>query len=155
MLYLDIDNVFADFHKAAREYSGLEEYSNDVWEHIEKVPNFFYKLEVMPNSWQLLAWLDYRKIDYQFLTAMPKPTGLLYQTQPDKVRWVRHHLGSTSQVNCVSHWDQKKYFVQNGKYDILVDDMQRNIDDWESAGGCGVLHTDFDSTIAKLKEIYK
>ena len=38
--------------------------------------------------------------------------------------------------------------------DILVDDQERNIKDWESQGGIGILHTDFDSTISKLKEIY-
>ena len=41
----------------------------------------------------------------------------------------------------------------SGENRILIDDTAKNIEDWESAGGIGILHTDAFSTIAKLKEI--
>jgi 5'(3')-deoxyribonucleotidase len=52
---------------------------------------------------------------------------------------------------------QKKasYAVSNGQRNILIDDTKRNVDDWEAAGGIGILHIpkDSQSTIEKLQEI--
>ena len=36
---------------------------------------------------------------------------------------------------------------------ILIDDRQINIDQWEAAGGIGILHTSTDNTISQLKEL--
>lgn len=154
MLYLDLDNVMADFYKAAKEVSGLPEYSDNMWEYIEKVDHFFYKLEVLPYAWQLLAYLEYENIHYEFLTSTCLPTGTLWQCQADKVRWVQRKLNSAVQVNCVTNWRHKKWFC-TGKDDILIDDLDRNCKDWESVGGIAILHKNFDDTIKQLKEIYK
>ena len=36
---------------------------------------------------------------------------------------------------------------------ILIDDRQINIDQWEDAGGIGILHTSTNNTISQLKEL--
>ena len=39
------------------------------------------------------------------------------------------------------------------KTDILIDDKQSTIDNWNAAGGTGILHTSADKTISKLKKL--
>jgi len=36
---------------------------------------------------------------------------------------------------------------------ILIDDMPRTIEEWDSGGGIGILHTSANSTIDKLKQL--
>ena len=43
--------------------------------------------------------------------------------------------------------------AQSGENHILIDDRPKNIEEWESKGGIGILHTDAFSTIERLKEI--
>jgi hypothetical protein len=47
---------------------------------------------------------------------------------------------------------QKKLDALRKRF-ILIDDMQKNVIPWEKAGGVGILHTDTNSTIAKLHKI--
>ena len=39
------------------------------------------------------------------------------------------------------------------EHSILIDDMQKNIDQWKAAGGIGILHTNAKDTIKKLKDL--
>ena len=152
MLYIDLDGVCANFLKASKEISGIEGYDPKIWGYIDKVPNFFYNLEILPDTFRALYLLEDNLISWQYLTALPQPTGYLTTAQRDKVRWVNRKLDSQYQVNCVSNWSQKKYFVYN-ENDILIDDCERNCKDWEEAGGIAILHTSWEDSLNKLKEI--
>jgi hypothetical protein len=44
----------------------------------------------------------------------------------------------------------KKYFCR-GKYDLLIDDSPRNIEDWAKAGGTGILHITLEDTLQQLQ----
>ena len=46
--------------------------------------------------------------------------------------------------------NKKNYANANS---ILIDDMQKNIDQWRAAGGIGILHTSAASTIEQLKKL--
>ena len=151
-IYLDVDNVCADFLKSSKEISGIEGYNKEIWQHIDKVDNFFLHLEVMPGTAEGLAFISNEGIPCEFLTAMPLPTGNLWQAQRDKVQWVQDELLCPWQVNVVQNWSHKKYFCRKPT-DVLVDDNRRNCDDWISVGGIAVLHTDWESSIDKLKTL--
>ena len=47
---------------------------------------------------------------------------------------------------------QKSAFAKPNR--ILIDDMQKNIDAWEAAGGEAILHTSTTETLTTLKEKY-
>ena len=36
---------------------------------------------------------------------------------------------------------------------ILIDDRDRNIEQWISSGGIGILHKDYDTTISELEKL--
>ena len=46
---------------------------------------------------------------------------------------------------------QKKDFAKGGN--LLIDDYEKNIKEWESAGGQGILHTNTNKTIQELKKL--
>ena len=50
----------------------------------------------------------------------------------------------------------KQRFARDGRTqapNILIDDHEKNIREWESKGGIGIHHTSVERTIARLKEI--
>ncbi|MFW6047538.1 MAG: hypothetical protein ACOCP4_07135 [Candidatus Woesearchaeota archaeon] len=38
---------------------------------------------------------------------------------------------------------------------ILIDDMEKNIKEWVSGGGIGILHRSYRKTIKELEDYYK
>ena len=48
--------------------------------------------------------------------------------------------------------EQKSEFC-TGKDCILIDDLKKNIEAWESFGGSGIHHTSAEETISKLRDL--
>ena len=69
----------------------------------------------------------------------------------EKKAWVKKHLKpSPSKVNIVQRKDKKTFAAPNH---ILIDDHIKNIRDFESAGGVGIVHTSAIKTIKQLKSL--
>ena len=63
--------------------------------------------------------------------------------------WCQKNLKiGTDQINIVQRREKQNFA---GKDIILVDDHKKNIREWESAGGTGILHTNTNNTIKQLK----
>jgi len=78
-------------------------------------------------------------------TARPQNHGMI---APQKQMWLNKH-NIHYKANFVPGKSLKyKYATSNS---IIIDDTQSVIDDWNKAGGIGILHTDAISTIAILK----
>ena len=154
-LNLDLDGVFADFQAGFRKHLGFD-YSDDpklAWSILDKVPHLFRDLQPLPGAvlgfYKLVAQVGIKNC--RVLTALPLPTNKLVTATVDKIYWVIYYLDSDIEVVCVPDWRHKKDFCVPG--DILIDDSARNIEDWESAGGVGILHTSFESSLAQLKQL--
>lgn len=140
-LYLDLDGVFADCEKGMRDLTGFPYKGNeiDTWKIVDKIPNFFLYLPPTRTAKILYSEVSFlAKCEIIFLTALPIITGSLNTAESDKKQWIKNHLYSDNEVICVSNWSKKKEHCIPG--DILVDDSIRNIEDWRSVGGIGVLH---------------
>ena len=153
MIYLDLDGVFADFNGAVQKHCpGLvyQQHSKQIWSVLETIPHFFSTLDPILPSLKIYDDIaSNTNIEMQFLTALPRATGYLKTAQRDKTDWVHEHI-DWAQVNCVSSWEMKKYFCRS-KYDILIDDSPRNIEDWAKAGGTGILHVTLEDTLQQLR----
>lgn len=151
---IDLDGVCAAFHSKVKEIY-KEEWSPTAWKVIDKYPNLFYHLDVLPDARFGMNAIDNlhraHNIPVFFLTALPKPTNQLVTSAPDKIRWVREKLDSKYPVYCSMSWERKVNWVSPDT--ILIDDMKRNIDAWESAGGIGIHHSNWNTSIEKLYSI--
>lgn len=154
---LDLDGVFADFAKKAHELHGKDyhQLSNNVfWSKFTQVPHLFRDLDLIPNSKKLLDYaITIPKHEVFVLTALPLPTGELHTAKQDKHEWVHTHLGKIPVFTVRGGVNKRDWVKAPG--DILIDDTKRNIDAWEAVGGVGILHTDVDDTISKLKKLIK
>lgn len=158
-LFLDLDMVFADFHGFAYNLTG-QKYHDDpkgMWAILDQVDHLFMHLPPLENAKQFFDTIVNEtesvlgKGSVEILTALPLRTGKLLTAPSDKISWVNNYLSNRIVVNCVDNWSKKKYYCQPG--DILIDDMLRNIDDWEEFGGAGILHRDQKSTLTFLRNM--
>lgn len=153
-IFLDLDGVFADFYTRALEVVGGEWESvppSVAWAALEKVPHFFLQLNVLPGSLAIYQALKHHGDKLEVLTAIPRPTGNLATAREDKKAWVAKHMSSKLKVNTITGGVNKFKFATPGA--VLIDDLERNLIEWEKHGGIGVLHTDVHSTMKKLKNL--
>lgn len=151
---IDLDGVGADFHKFVRNlYGGTypEIGAERFWKKADQVDNLFLNLDPIPGSKVLYDFAySYRDTHEVFvLTALPLLTGKLHTAEQDKKDWVKKHIGDIPVV-CSNGWKDKRNWCR-GKHDILIDDMHRNIEDWNDAGGTAIHHTDISTTINMLE----
>lgn len=107
----------------------------------------FATLDLMPGTMDGIA----------FLRKAPVPTQILSSTANEarydaiskqKLIWLQKH-GITFTPNFVPGKKHKYKYAAPDK--IIIDDTQSVIDDWNKAGGIGILHTDWPTTLAILK----
>ena len=157
-IYFDMDGVIADFNKGIKELCGLEpmaqgdrdeERTTQMWSAVKAVPHFYLKLDPIPEGMELFSVLyDLRPDDVEILTAQPKPKRNIETAELDKRLWCEQYLPMIP-VN-VSYRSEKQNYA-NGN--ILIDDFDENIEEWESQGGTGILFTNKDEVLEKLKEL--
>ena len=152
-LYIDMDGVIADFSKRYREkFRVTPEETRNNKEFNGYFKKFiddseFSTLDLMPDANELLHFLHELDVHKEILssTARPENHGMI---APQKQMWLLKH-NIHYKANFVPGKSLKyKYATPNS---IIIDDTKSVIDDWNKAGGIGILHTDAVSTIAILK----
>ena len=86
----------------------------------------------------------------EILTGIPKPKRGITCAGEDKIKWVRRLLSKDIVVNIVLR-EEKPQFCK-GEGCILIDDMERNIRDWNAEGGTGIVHVTAEETLSILRE---
>ena len=160
-IYLDMDGVLADFDRGVRELCGLEpleqmvatkEDNDRLWAAVARVDHYYGRLELKPGADIMLRSLMEKYGDRcEILTGIPKPKRHIEHADTDKVQWMRRYFDPEIKVNIVYREEKKNYC--HGKGDILIDDYQKNIDEWISFGGTGILFTDVGSVMEELREM--
>ena len=154
MIYIDCDDVLANFKEYVIMQTGKPYNGKETWKVLEQEDNLFYNLDLLPFAQESVSMLldcqGYHNV--QILTALPLITGKLTTAQVDKVSWVHTNIDPMIQVNCVQNWSHKAFFCESDR-DILIDDSERNCDEWTKAGGIAILHTNWEDTLKKLKEL--
>jgi hypothetical protein len=152
-IYSDMDGVLSDFDKRFMQFSdgippgqyeqrkGKEEF----WKLIDDtvgVP-FWAGMDWMPDGKEYWSYIE--KYNPIILSAPSKNEESKY----GKRIWKKRNMPNNKMI-LVPAWKKKEYATPTS---ILIDDRADNINQWEAAGGIGILHTDAASTIAKLKEL--
>lgn len=161
-IWLDMDGVFADFEVVASEILGrkvgwgINDLLDEDWSTLQKVPNLYRNLPVMPGSTDLMeAVLNLQdEFEIKFLTAIPR-VKTIPSARQDKTDWIDENFpGIPVEFGPFSKdkWKHAKFL------DILIDDKPSNVLEWVSKGnGISILHEgiDFEKTIRLLKEAVK
>jgi len=148
-IYCDMDGVLADFESGYEKLTGVDlkgefQKGDNFWDPISKAGvGFWAGLKWMPDGQELWDYLKPYKPD--LLSAPSREDS----SRIGKHVWVKHKIPGTKLI--LRYAKQKQELATPES--ILIDDRQVNIDQWEAAGGIGILHTSADNTISKLKEL--
>ena len=87
----------------------------------------------------------------EILTGVPRKERGIVTAEEDKIAWVRRLLSE----NVVIHTVRRKQKIDycQGPGDILIDDLEKTIDEWRGKGGTGILHRSAEKTLAALKDL--
>jgi predicted secreted acid phosphatase len=154
-IYLDLDGVLCDFEKRYTElFDSTPKEARDRkefhpnWKTFVKEKNF-EKLDWFPGGKELLKYVESLNVPIEILSSSggEKFHG---EVTAQKIHWLRNH-GISYKANIVSGRKKKKEFAEPNA--ILIDDTEDVIDDFNNAGGIGILHKDSGKTIEKLKAL--
>ena len=152
VVYLDMDGVIADFEKRYKELFHMEpreaEKNNKFKPFFKEfiANNNFATLEVMPGTDLGLKFLKNADVPVEILSSTAKEE-YYNDISKQKSLWLQKHG-----INYPAIFVPGKRFKKDyaGPDKILIDDTKVNIDQWNEAGGIGIWHKDWPSTISIL-----
>ena len=154
MIYLDMDGVIADFDKKYIELHGMtprEAEKNKKFDHyfnefIEQ--KGFQTLDLLPGATEGLTFLrKHLTVPTQILSSTANEARYDEISKQKKI-WLETH-GITFTPNFVPGKRHKWKFAAPDK--IIIDDTESVINQWKEAGGIGILHKDWMTTLAILR----
>lgn len=158
-IFIDMDGVLADFDRGVKELLNLEplnqeenhpELTEQLFQAIQSYPDFYWNLKPIEGAIELLNDLK-EKYTIEILTGIPKPERGIVEAKDNKVKWIEKYFGKEIPVNAVLRKD-KRNFVENNRC-VLIDDFTENIEQWEKAGGIGILFKSANQVYEELERI--
>jgi hypothetical protein len=149
-IYCDMDGVLVDFDLGYQELTGITSQQADAngveafWSPLSKAgAKFWITLKWMSDGKQL--WSYIKKYNPILLSAPSREES----SRLGKRVWVKRELPDVKLI--LKSASQKQQYASPTS--ILIDDRQKNIDQWNAAGGVGILHTNTANTIKQLKQL--
>jgi hypothetical protein len=162
IIYLDMDSVIADFDKWAFETFGKRfdafATSQEAWEAAAPYQNLYRDLEKMPDADELVDGVYNLAAKHNcvvgILTAIPK-LQRFPQAEQHKREWLEQHWGQKypgllENFNTGPYSQDKQNHCRPG--DVLIDDRDINIRQWNAKGGKGIFHVSAQQSLAQLKK---
>lgn len=155
-IYVDMDGVLSDFHKRYKEVFNRDPSKTSKKEFHSLFDEFidgknFATLDLYPGALDLISYLNSVKISKEILSSTGYES-VFEKVSKQKQEWLNNH-NINYKANFVPGKRFKYKFATPNS--IIIDDTQSVIDDWNKAGGIGILHRDAISTISILKMYIK
>ena len=124
---------------------------------------FFAGLKTLPDAMELLwPYINNSNHEVQLLSALihtwlgysPEEAETIMSAEEGKKQWAKEHLNPPPSKVIITPARYKQEYAMSGETpNILIDDREKNIWEWEAFGGIGLLHVTGDSarTIEELK----
>ena len=151
-IYCDMDGVLVDLLGSIKRHLGTTKLNQKI------IDDFFYSEAGMGTEfWAKAVWESGGKQLWKYiksekpeiLSACPSICNKDRKVIKGKTLWCQDNLGiPKNRVNIVQRREKQNFA---GKDKILIDDREKNIKEWEAAGGTGVLHFNTNNTIKILK----
>jgi hypothetical protein len=161
-IWLDIDGVLADFNSSFKELAKMAVGREMTFEEFGKTYGFsecdklmkhttityWSNLKPLPDYKVLTDYLSENFMDVKILSSTGK-SGTV--AEMGKKIWLKKHNipVRTLDVTIVNHSSQKKKYADVNQ--ILIDDFDRNIAEWQAAGGIPIHHKNAADTIKQLQ----
>lgn len=152
IIYQDLDGCLGNFDNQFQKYSNgiscndyVDQFGrNEFWEVINKAGyKFWSEIKWLSDGKQL--WNYISKYNPIILTAPSYDKS----SEIGKKEWMEKHLPGVEMILCYAK-DKKQYASPTS---ILIDDSESNINEWNNAGGIGILYTTTSQTIKELKKL--
>ena len=150
-IYCDMDGVLTDFNK---QFAELHPWSPEKFTEKNGKDEFWELIDGRGvGFWVGMDWMEDGKELFKFITENFHVELLSSPSRAEHSRlgkrlWVRNHkLGV--KLNLAYSYNKQKYAAPSH---ILIDDRKDNIEQWESKGGIGILHTSAKETIECLRK---
>lgn len=157
MIYVDMDGVLCNFLKGValasgvelREHKDWEKHKDKYWRAVQRLGiRFWENLEWMPHGKELWALVE--KHNPRILSAFPQKEKLRPAATYGKQLWLQKNINdSVSSKALICRVQEKQDYAKPG--DILIDDNEKTIHQWNAKGGIGILYTDSGQMIQQLK----
>lgn len=150
--FWDMDGVLYDFDEVFKKYMpGVEMENDEAWtwqELYAKCPDAYSIGHQMPGIKEVF---DIARLfgDHYILTAIPKRWNWP-NCCAQKRNWAVANFGFHPAKVRFGPFAVDKQFHCTGKYDVLIDDRIRNIEQWRERGGTGIHHTDPQETLDQV-----
>ena len=156
VIFCDMDGVLCNFEKMFFDIADVK--TETPWDYEKKFGEdkfwnvinsygikFWTKLPWMPDGKKLWSYLvkNYKNVN---ILSAPSSHDQGQSVKGKKI-WLKSNIGSPNTI-----LDKQKYKYAKPNH-ILIDDLEKNIKAWTSAGGIGILHKSASDTISKLKTI--
>lgn len=146
IIYFDMDGVLTNFKKRIEEYKAEGKQTDyEFWTSLEELPTKNIVNYLKSNGYQL-----------GIISALPNKPKHAFDANLGKVKWLDDHYGGTFDPIHITS-DSKGSFCQKG--DILIDNKQSNISDWNASGGIGIYFDGYTESnndlLDRLKEVLK
>lgn len=157
-LFIDMDGVLCDFNKRVQEITGIKD---NVSQDKYKIPNtdkmiwwddiyaigekFWIDMEFLESGhklWEIIKFYPYKEI----LTIC----GRNDFGHIGKIKWIENNLQTSIPINILT-WGESKGTYAN-PHNILIDDYDKNINEWIENNGIAIKHKTFDATYNKLSK---
>jgi uncharacterized HAD superfamily protein len=151
-IWVDMDGVLCDFSSRYEELFGIapdKAESNakfyPYFEHFIK-NGHFATLDWYPGGKELIATLNSINVPKEILSSTAQEDHF-HDISQQKRTWLNTNNIAYPATFVPGKKHKAKYATPNS---ILIDDHPKNIEQWNAAGGIGIMHTDVTSTIAML-----
>ena len=151
-IYCDLDEVLVDFRRGADAAVGgnfVKMDKDERWNKVNQTKGFWANLGWKPNAKRLHDFII--KYNPHVLSAY---TGRDPTSKVGKMKWLKKNAGfKRGNIHLVLRSQKKDFATTDDKPNVLIDDYDKNIREWEAKGGIGIHHTDVGKTISELKRL--
>jgi hypothetical protein len=151
-IYCDLDEVLVDFMRGANTAVGgifVKMDKDERWNKINQTKGFWANLDWKPNAKRLHDFIIRYNPHVLSAYANRDPAS-----KTGKMKWLKKNASfKRGNIHLVLRSQKKNYATTNEKPNILIDDYDKNIREWETKGGIGILHTNVGKTISELKRL--
>ena len=156
-VYVDMDGVIADFDKGIENITGKRPdvlTKDDMWKAIERHGRvrFFADLPWMDGGEEMWMFIVNNFLNVKILTALGKQDLVDGKNTKGKRAWLQRNIPSLSDsdIIMVANKHKKRHYSKSG--DIIIDDREVVVDEWNKNGGIGLLYKTASETIERLKK---